>query len=808
MLPDPKGGGFNREGTIATGLLAIGNWGNGDADKEKILTDIADDQVDVVSRTVMGLTVACARCHDHKFDPISTKDYYGMAGIFFSTHILPKLAPKGAGENPLKIPLESPAQIKERERYTARSAELEKQLLAERQSQYRKFAESMLSKTPDYALAAWDFAHQNSAMVQALEEFAAGRGLLPFALRQWLGLMGQKQGVALTTFVPKVLNSAGVMAWRGQADCPNVTVNLNDTERRLLTFILPPRSVSVHPAPMNSVAVAWRSPISGTVAVRGKVADADPAGGNGVQWAIERSSEIGTVPLAKGEIANGKSQAISGDSLTEIAVRAGERILLVVSPLADYTCDTTHIELEISEQKTGRVWNLTRDVLDKLAQKGNTQPLADTYGNADVWAFSELEDGGQLLGGTLAKAWRAAAEEASSNVPKLDLEARRDAIRWAGIAVQNALKENTESPFFVQREADEGSLPPSYREPIQKIVSEREQHRKNPPPPIEYANGAQDGGCPESPYAGFHDVRVHKRGNYATLGDVVPRAVPAILAENSQIKVTAGSGRLELAQWLTSPNHPLTARVISNRIWQYHFGRGIVNTPSNFGLLGERPSNPELLDYLASELVSQGWSLKRLHRQILLSNCYRQSSATTALTRKLDADNRLFGRQNRRRLEAEAIRDSLLAVGGKLDIAQGGRSIRDGNAPRRTIYITTIRSDRSGFSSLFDGADASACIDKRNNTTVAPQALYLLNNDFLTAQANLLAARLQQNKQTNAETIQYAYRVLYGRPAKTAEVQIGEQALNKARLSGVSSLEAWQNYAHLLLCANEFFYVD
>ena len=213
---------------------------------------------------------------------------------------------------------------------------------------------------------------------------------------------------------------------------------------------------------------------------------------------------------------------------------------------------------------------------------------------------------------------------------------------------------------------------------------------------------------PESSQAGFHDVKVHARGRYDRLGELVPRHFPAILGGTSDAGIKSGSGRKELAEWITRPDNPMTARVIVNRIWQHHFGEGIVRTPSNFGKLGDRPSHPELLDYLASQLTTNGWSLKFLHRQIMLSAAYQQSSVGSSDLITADPENRLFGRMNRRRLEAEIIRDNLLSVSGRLDPRTGGPPERDFNDPRRGLYMMTIRSDRSNFGPLFDQADSTA----------------------------------------------------------------------------------------------------
>src|SRR5207302_3269319 len=176
---------------------------------------------------------------------------------------------------------------------------------------------------------------------------------------------------------------------------------------------------------------------------------------------------------------------------------------------------------------------------------------------------------------------------------------------------------------------------------------------------------------------------------------------------------TSRLNRLDLARWLTRPDNPLTARVLVNRLWQHHFGQGLVRTPNNFGKLGEPPTHPELLDYLAHRFIQSGWSIKAMHRLIMLSEAYQQSSAANAETLRADADNRLFGRMNRRRLEAEPLRDSLLAVAGSLDQGMGGPAIRELDNRRRTLYLMTIRSDRNNYRMLFDAADPVGIVAKR-----------------------------------------------------------------------------------------------
>jgi hypothetical protein len=319
------------------------------------------------------------------------------------------------------------------------------------------------------------------------------------------------------------------------------------------------------------------------------------------------------------------------------------------------------------------------------------------------------------------------------------------------------------------------------------------------------AHAIQEGGTPQSAYEGFHDTRIHIRGRYDRLGDPVPRHFPGILGGQYKAEISQGSGRLELAKWIAAPENPMTARVMVNRIWQYHFGEGIVRTPNNFGKLGTPPTNPELLDYLALQFLKSGWSVKAMHRLMMLSATYQQSTIPKAETLQSDPDNLLFGRMYRRRLESEELRDSLLSATGALDQSLGGASIRELNNPRRTLYMTTIRSDRATYQSLFDAADPVGIVEKRINSTVAPQALFLMNHPFVLAQAHSLAERASNNGKAPRDTMKWLYSTLYSREPHENEIQIGLNALGPKQSFRT---EDWEPYCQVLLCANEFIYLD
>ncbi|WZO99999.1 PSD1 and planctomycete cytochrome C domain-containing protein [Isosphaeraceae bacterium EP7] len=808
LLPSTTPGETNVDGLVATGLLTIGEWGTGDADKEKMLTDIVSDQIDVVSRGFLGLTIACARCHDHKFDPIPTADYYGLAGIFFSTRILPEPGAKTGGSPMLRTPIATKAQLAAAERYRARMAELTPQINAGRDAAFAAWAKGQLPATSSYVNAAWEFAQASpNGPANSLPVFAAARGISPVALGRWLACLGL---VGPTKMLDQVVTNMGGMpgvhAWSAPGGIPWVGVNTKAEAASIATYTLPPRSVDLHPAPRNPAAIRWRSPIQATLSLRGKLADGDPAGGDGVAWSIGLGRSGVLRNLARGDVANGGSQPID---LKKVDVKEGDVIELSVGPKAEYTCDTTAVTLVIEAVEPGgksTTWDLAADLLSDL-HAGN--PHSDGQGHVAVWSFVEVEAGGinavrPLADDPVWASWDAATQ--SDDPAKIeeaaDLIGRR-------VAESPAFAAAIASPAGPTWSDSLGDLPPTEREHLSKLEAERNSLATNPPPPIPLALAAQDGGVPKSVYEGINDARIQVRGDYRRLGESVPRHFPRIAAGDVPPPELTGSGRLELARWIARPENPLTARVMVNRIWQHHFGAGLVSTPGNFGKLGVPPTHPELLDHLASRFAAEGWSIKAMHRRIMLSKTYQQSTTSSGDGAKLDPANRLIGRMNRRRLESEALRDSLLAVSGKLDPSLGGPSIRDLNSFRRTLYLMTIRSDRSSYGPLFDAADSAAIIDTRTVSTVAPQALFLLNHPFVLARAHDLAARVMAEAQDDEARIGRLYSLLFGRPADSEERQAGLNLLADARKAGSDAeAESWAAYAHVLLCTNEFVLID
>jgi hypothetical protein len=327
------------------------------------------------------------------------------------------------------------------------------------------------------------------------------------------------------------------------------------------------------------------------------------------------------------------------------------------------------------------------------------------------------------------------------------------------------------------------------------------------------------------------DLPVHIRGSHLNLGpDKVARRFLELFdgIVPAEAIPSGASGRLELARWITSPEHPLTGRVLVNRLWQGHFGRALVRSPSNFGLRGEQPTHPELLDWLARELVRGDWSLKHLHRLMVLSSAYRMSSSAPAGAAERDPENRLLSHMNRRRLEAEQVRDALLAVGGALDLTVGGSLLATGDgqyvtndqsadqarysAPRRSLYLPVIRNAMYDVFSIFDYADASAPLEQRAQSTVAHQALFFLNSPLVREESHALAARLLAETEAESARIDRAYGAVLGRPALADERARASAHLARARGLLASDREpelaAWRSLCQVLCASNEFSYVD
>ena len=328
------------------------------------------------------------------------------------------------------------------------------------------------------------------------------------------------------------------------------------------------------------------------------------------------------------------------------------------------------------------------------------------------------------------------------------------------------------------------------------------------------------------------DVSIQQQGNPGSPGPTVKRGPPTFLRDTQPEVPPDQSGRRQLADWIARPENPLTARVMVNRIWQYHFGTGIVATPSNFGLRGAAPTHPQLLDYLSGQFIDSEWSIKAMHRLILSSKTYQMAVVDNASNFVADEANRYLWRFPRKRLDAEAIRDAILTASGELDLNRPGRhpfpeihtwgwtqhdafkEVYPSN--HRSVYLMTQRLKRHPFLGLFDGPDTNTTTAQRSEAIVPPQALFMMNNPWVAEQAQKFAARMIAQSSAPAARIRLAFEIAFGRPPQDAEIAHGENYIEHYRRQSSeigesneqAEAEAWTSYARILLSSNEFFYVD
>jgi hypothetical protein len=638
LLPPPDGEGVNKDGIIATGFLALGPKLVAEQDKVKMFYDIVDEQIETTGKAFLGLSIACARCHDHKFDPISTKDYYSMASIFASTKQLAKL--EGTVSQLYFAPL-VPRDIAERyEAHKKSVEEKQKEIDAVVAAEARRIRDQLAPRMAEYMIAARKAYETGSDPALLAKE----RSLDPEVLERWTKYLK-----------PTKERRVHLEAW-----------------------------YAATPVTIEDVAQRYKADFLSVAAHRQKAQD---------EWKIEA---------------------------------------------------------------------------DAARARGAKPPAPPKFMPGDNRFYTEVSGAKGALGLPEKEPEKVFSEEARA--------------KW------NALKE------------------------------ELKAMKEAAPAEPSFACGVAEGERV--------DQHVFLRGNPDSRGELVSKAFPAILAGGQQPSIVRGSGRLELANWLASPTNPLPVRVMVNRIWQGHFGEGIVRTANNFGVVGERPSHPELLDWLAGEFLAQGWSVKNVHRLIMLSSAYQMSSETTPAKSEKDVDNRLLSRFAMRRMTVEEVRDSLLQLDGSLDLTIGGslqtgagtdnefsdgrKSLHPDDSKRRTVYLPLRRSNLATLLTLFDFGDGTTSTEIRAQTNVAPQALFMMNSKFVAERSRSLAQSLLQSALGDDGRVSRAwYRVLGREPAADETAASLEYVRGFPAKSGDadSRLLAWTSLCRTLIASNDFIYV-
>ena len=764
------------DGHLATGFLALGPRMLAEQDKEKLVLDTVDEQIDLVGRTFLGLTVGCARCHDHKFDPISQRDYYALAGIFRSTRSFRELG--------------HVSQWFDRELAPTPAIELRKQREAEL---------AKLQKALDEATGTARAAQRAELVADAGRYLLAGSALL----RQGLHVEAENAratslhrdsstwGSATCTVLHTQKAGPQYAEWDVQTPLPGryrLDVRFAAKESRPMQVLLD--GEVVHPRALEAVTGDWmpagqawhaagelvlgaRSHVLRLQALQPHVPHLDALLLTPVDFAVEPGLLPPVVRQAAAVLASRSSEPLVG-FWTAFAA-----------------CGTDDFANAVA------------------AHQGRGGLAAILLGGLSPTSARDLAVRFQTLFATAAAAAdeaRARTKEGPVRLPEENLEAAR------------ALLFDNGGLFALPDAALHRYLPAGTLADLsQKTAAVDEAKAKVPPQGPTAMCVAEDS---------VRDLPVHLRGNHLTLeAQTTPRgflsAFDTLLGAASL--PAAESGRRELASWLFDPRQGLVLRVLSNRIWQRAFGEGLVRSPSNFGTRGDRPVHLPLLDWLAADLREHGWSQKHLWRRILTSRTWQQTSDLNPEAALRDPDDRLLWRQTRRRLQAESVRDAMLAVAGTLDRKLGGSLLETNDrgyvtndqsndqarydAPRRSLYLPIIRNAMFDLFAAFDYADPSVHLEQRPSTAVATQALLLLNAPFVRDQSAAFAARTEAARPDDATRIDFLWQQAYGRAPSPAERQHATQWLATARNSTTPEA-ALRGLCQALFASNEFLHID
>ncbi|MBI3865547.1 MAG: DUF1553 domain-containing protein [Planctomycetia bacterium] len=806
LPPEPGAGPF--EGLIATGFLCLGGKMLAEDDPMKMQMDIVDEQVDTIGRAFMGLTLGCARCHAHKFDPIPIEDYYSLAGIFKSTQTMDTFTVVARWH---ERPLASPEAIRERDDHQKKINDKQAEVNRVVDSANQRLLREARSHAADYLLAAaadleWadllksarpigaDPAtiRERAAQVVEAEEFARGNVLkVTTGYGEGIGVLVNKGELPNFTEYDVPLNAEGVY---------QLEIRYAAAGARPIKLIINDELVKSDAA--GRVTGSW-NPDTQTWEIAGLFPL--KAGNNVVRLECAGPfPHIDKLLLARGLDADRKPLANRAPPAS--GYRLKPEFVSHWVKLLDKPAEGGPAPLA--------VWHAYRET-GKLPA-GDSSPLTARLLEGDPRSPHDLAVRYGALLAEADRAWQAqqtAPENSSAKeLPDTALESLRK------------LLYDPKGPFEIPKEF-ENYYAAEDRAALTRLrgeVKELQEALPKLPETMAVAEGKVE------------DLRVHLRGSHLSLGEAVPRRFPAIFPGDRQPIDAARSGRRELAAWLVRPQHPLTSRVIVNRVWLWHFGDGLVRTPDNFGTLGERPTHPELLDWLAHRFMEQGWSLKALHRLIMLSSTYQMSAAGNAAAVQIDPENRLWWRANRRRLEAEALRDGILAACGELNCDAGGSLLPTPNrqyvtgtgsllpaglydSRRRSVYLPVVRSALYEVFQAFDFADPSVMSGRRDATTVAPQALFMMNSPLVSQATRGFAQRLLQAATgDDSARVQTIYERAYARPATTAEVSRALQFVEQYQTAQAARqappedarLKAWQALCRAVLSANEFVYVE
>lgn len=777
---------------IGTCFWQLGETQNNPVDMEREQANQVENQLDVLGKAVLGLTIGCARCHDHKTDPIATVDYYALAGFLYSS------------EKSYQC-VDNAARVAEQSRCREEFARIagEQAALARRANEAA--IASRLNDVADYLLASRRVLRREPDLRRAEIEFIADRdGLNAARLERW------------TRHLERAADHGDELFW---AWSRLITADDRDWQgavARLLAEI--PRDDD------DTTQLA---------------ADFDDDTLNG--WERAGAAFVATVPsdsAVTGIVGASAAGSLNGpDALTG---RLTSKRFAVPKPYLSFRiaggkdAERLRLSLCINGQALGALSKTGRD------SKHLETEFVDVHTLVGKEAYLEIVDESREGGIAVDEIrWSDQPPSAAPTIPQ-DVQAamtasgsaRELARSYQELLSRSAAARGRTGIVAEWLARDDQPLCLADDE-LGDFLAEPERQRWQE---LTQARARLEQACPESAIAlvtreGIpQDAWQHLRGEHTSRGPRIARGVlPAVAPSVDSIDRTR-SGRLELAQWLTSPENPLTTRVIVNRVWQHHFGAGLVPTSDNFGVSGQPPSHPQLLDDLALWLMRHGWSLKQLHRSILLSATYQQAATPSRHAMETDAENRLLSHWSPQRLDAECIRDALLAVAGNLNPAMGGPSVPwhvpagiegrdvptlsgplDGDR-RRSIYLEVRRNHLTGLLADFGFPRPTGTVGVRSSSSMPSQALALLNHRFVADQAKQWAKRILESAETGDERVARMYWEAFARPPVEAEQHAALTFVERQRAEYTklnrqareADLLAWADLAQALINTGEF----
>jgi len=782
-----------RRQLVATAFLLLGPTNFEQQDKDVLEMDVVDEQLDTIGKSLLGMTIGCARCHDHKFDPIPAVDYYAMAGILKSTKAM--IHSNVSTWNTMELPVapEEEAVIREREQVIS---QLQQQVAQAKQALIAaggKPASATVPNSKSISASSIEGIVIDDSDAELTGAWKSSSSTPVYVDAGYLHDEGTAKGEKEVVYRPELEESGAYevrVSYSAQGNrASKVPVHVHHDGGESVVYINQRKkpeingtftSLGVYRFSANSdvrIVISNASSDDGVV-----IADAVVllATSQGVLPTPDQVDKPENIPFIVPD-----PKALPGIVVDDTqAVLVGQWQHSVHTPPfvgQSYIHDQKELKGEKSATFTPDLPHdgqyEVRVAHNSNVRRANHVPI--TIRHADGTTLVHIDEGEPApidkLFRSLGKFRFHAGRSGSVTIETTGTDGKYVIVDAVQFLPMQGERSNQEVEQEQQQRRKE------LQAKLTALETELQQaQRQVPSRPVAMVTvDDQDAG----------DIPLAIRGVVHNQGPIVPRGVMQVASQTPRPSIAPGeSGRRELAAWIASPENPLTARVMVNRVWHWLMGRGIVKSVDNFGSMGDTPSHPELLDYLAASFVENGWSTKQLIRQIMLSRVYQLSTLDSPSGIDQDPQNTLWWRMNRKRLDAEQIRDTLLLIAGNLDTSVGGPNLDPGTkseygyvfqSTRRSVYVPVFRNSLPEIFEVFDFADPNIQVGKRSASTIASQALLLMNHPLVIDSMQRAAERLTAGaEQSLPALIQQAYLEVVGRPPSPSELNIAIEFLD------------------------------